>query len=528
MFSRALPARIIIAMLLTFTAILSAVYPVHAEVIPLTDLNEFEFEQRTNSDIARLHIYRKGLQSILDFMASEPTLFPTGKLREPRMLKAAQKEEILATWKMALDYTLALDSIGRHHRKYYTLQTKAMKQDSFAIYNAAFLAQYAFALDFIPMAQRDPGVDKLLNEPVPDLGLPGRTYARFKLRFLNLARATEFGALNAMGKFLGASGRAASLSNGASADKRVIMDAGYGSGPVLTMKNAADIVRDAGATAWFPVQAGVSEWMGDTRVHRKARYLISQDQIRELLPLLQPGDILLERREWYLSNVGLPGFWPHAALYIGTPAERLSLKDDPEVAAWVREQGVADGDFEALLRTRYPETYDAGLQPLDDSHLPRVIEALSEGVCLTTIEHSAAADSLAVLRPRLSNKEKAIALERAFKFRGRPYDFDFDFLTDAALVCTEVIYKAFEPSDETRGLRFPITKVMGHMVTPANEIVRQFDANFGTPEQQTDLILFLDGHEKSGTAIASDLAAFRASWQRPKWHILMQDDLNEE
>jgi hypothetical protein len=33
---------------------------------------------------------------------------------------------------------------------------------------------------------------------------------------------------------------------------------------------------------------------------------------------MSPGCILLVRRQWYLSNIGIPGFWPHAVLYVGT------------------------------------------------------------------------------------------------------------------------------------------------------------------------------------------------------------------
>jgi len=31
-----------------------------------------------------------------------------------------------------------------------------------------------------------------------------------------------------------------------------------------------------------------------------------------------PGDVLLERRNWFMSNIGIPGFWPHVAFFIGT------------------------------------------------------------------------------------------------------------------------------------------------------------------------------------------------------------------
>ncbi|MGH9722018.1 MAG: protein tyrosine phosphatase, partial [Bryobacteraceae bacterium] len=110
----------------------------------------------------------------------------------------------------------------------------------------------------------------------------------------------------------------------------------------------------------------------------------------------------------------------------------------------------------------------------------------------------------------------------AFGYAGRPYDFNFDFLTDAALVCTELVYKSYEPAADMRGLRFPLVDVMGRKVTPANLLVRQFDEQFGTARQQFDLVLFLDGVERARKAIEASIDAFRASWKRPKWHILTE------
>lgn len=144
-----------------------------------------------------------------------------------------------------------------------------------------------------------------------------------------------------------------------------------------------------------------------------------------------------------------------------------------------------------------------------------MIEAISEGVTFTTLEHSAAADSLAVLRPRATKRDKAIALARAFAYAGRPYDFNFDFHTDTALVCSEVIYKAYEGA-----VTLPLTTTMKRLNTPPNEIVRAFDETFGTPRQQFDFVLFLDGHERAKRAVPAGLTEFRKSWKRPKWHIV--------
>ena len=493
-----------------------------AEVTPLTKLSAEELNARVRRDVASVRTYRKGLQAILAYMRSEPKLFPQKKLEKPRLLKTAQKDTVRSTWKSALDYVLALDSIGRYHQKYYRLKGKALKRDSLAVFFGAFLAQYAFALEFLALAQNDDGLDTLLNEPIPELGLSKGTYADFKFRFLNAGRATEFAALTSMHKFLGESKAAAKLSAGIAVDKRLIWRAGRGTGPLMTLKNAGTIVKRASFTAWFPVQVGVSEWMGDTKVLRRGRSLITEKQAQGIIPRLRPGDVLLERREWYLSNVGLPGFWPHAALYVGTPEEHREFFGDPTVRAWVRKQGTPSGDLNERLRTAYPKAYAASLKPAEDSHPRRVFEAQSEGVVFNSLEHSAMADSVVVLRPRLSKQDKARALMRALKYHGRPYDFDFDFGTDQAIVCTELVYKTYEPAAGFKGLRLPLTEMMGRLVTPANEIARQFDEQFGTPKQQTDMILFLDGHERSKKAVEADVKAFRASWRRPKWHIIVQ------
>ena len=256
--------------------------------------------------------------------------------------------------------------------------------------------------------------------------------------------------------------------------------------------------------------------MGDTRLLPKDRARVSPAQVAALGTVLEPGDILLARRDGYLSNIGIPGFWPHAVLYVGTPDERRHAFADPDVAAWVRARGQPDGDFEALLAWTHPTAYARALAH-DGGTARRALEAISEGVAFTTLEHAAGADHVAALRPRLPAVERAAALLRAFGYAGRPYDFNFDFRTDATLVCSELVYKAYEPGPGRSGLRLPLVEVLGRPVLPPSEIVRLFDVELGTPAAQLDLIRFLDGRGADGAAVEGDVEAFRHSWRRPKW-----------
>jgi hypothetical protein len=471
------------------------------------------------ADLAKVQVLRGGLEQVVRFADSRPDLFPTNRLAQLRMLTREQKEEVWTAWKTLLDYSLAMDSVRRAHNKYFLIVDRKARDASFVVNYSAFLAQYRFSLAFIRRVENDAGLDVLLNDAVAELGLEKDSYTRFKFLFLNVARQTEYLALRTIAEM--PLNKLDLAGTEVAADVEAI-NRGRTAEQTMTIENALEMVKKGGDTAWFPIQKGVSIWMGDTKVWRQGKCLITQEQIAEAAKRLLPGDVMLERREWFMSNVGLPGFWPHAVLFVDTPERRRAFFADPETVAWVKEQGQADGDFEALLKSKYPAAYAESLKLLENGWHARILEAIGEGVLFSAMEHSMAADSICALRPRLTKKERAVALFRSFQYVGRPYDYNFDFMTDSAIVCSELVYKSYQECPGSRGLKFPMLNILGRLATPANELVRQFDTTYGTNEQQYDFVLFLDGHEKERKAVEGSLDDFRKSWRRPKWHVVAQ------
>ena len=206
---------------------------------------------------------------------------------------------------------------------------------------------------------------------------------------------------------------------------------------------------------------------------------------------LQPGDIILERRNWYLSNAFLPGFWPHCALYVGTPAE-------------LKAKGIDYTNLDAEARAAH--------QRPEQGHPRVIIEAMSEGVIFTSAEHSLHADYVAVLRPRnLTPDQIATVIRNAFSYHGRPYDFGFDFADESKLVCSELLYYSFGDL-----LEFKLESVLGkNVVTPVG-IMNKYVNERGTARAQLDFVLFLDTPPGQRRARRADEKACRESATRPK------------
>jgi hypothetical protein len=136
-----------------------------------------------------------------------------------------------------------------------------------------------------------------------------------------------------------------------------------------------------------------------------------------------------------MSNLFLPGFWPHAALYIGP----LSNRDD------------------------------LGLPNYRD-HSADVLEAKKDGVKLREVEETLSVDSFVILRPKISTAELDQALEKALTHEGKHYDFAFDFRKAERLCCTELVYRAFHGIGQWN---LKLIKQSGHFALPAEELIRQ-------------------------------------------------------
>ncbi len=469
------------------------------------------------ADAARaIALQREGLRATVAAMDAAPELFPPEPSRTLRLPTPGQRERILATWGSFGDRVLTLEALARRHADFADPEDPR-RLERFALHRAAFLAAYRFAMDFVERVERDPALERLLDEAHPEAGLPTGAYSRLKLRYLHVARASEFASLEVLRRAWDAEALEP-LAAGAAEDAARIWERGRGSGPAMTAANALRVVQQAAGAAWLPVQERVARWAGDTRVRRRGDALVSPEQIAALAERLEPGDVLLERREWYLTNAGIPGYWPHAALYVGTPEEREAFFAGPEVEAWLEGRGARS--LETLLREANPEAYARGLRD-EDGHPRRVLEAIADGVRFTSLEHSAAADAVAALRPRLSRAERAVALLRAFAYAGRPYDYEFDFLTDAALVCSELVYKAYRPNSESRGLDLPLEPMAGRLMMTPNQIARLWAEERARDDRQLDFVWMLDGDEGARAARPADADTFAGSWRRPKWHIVV-------
>jgi hypothetical protein len=175
---------------------------------------------------------------------------------------------------------------------------------------------------------------------------------------------------------------------------------------------------------------------------------IGPGALEHLHGVLVPGDVLLVRAEDKITSALLPGFWAHAAIYLGGIADlkRLGLLDEPAVER---------------------------LRPiLERQHSPYglVLEAVSQGCRVHPLEYCLQADHVAVLRPAIGADELRASLREAFGHVGKPYDFEFDFNVTTRIVCTELVYRSLHG----RGpIRFELVRRLGRFTLTADDMVEQ-------------------------------------------------------
>jgi hypothetical protein len=198
-------------------------------------------------------------------------------------------------------------------------------------------------------------------------------------------------------------------------------------------------------SAWKQSVFGVLEWSGRAVADLRqpgvkpsgAAKRVSPALREKLLRLVRPGDVFVTRHDDALSNLFLPGYWPHAALFLGTESQRSAL----------------------------------GLESFPGAEDPVLfLEAKKDGVRLRPADDTLAVDALVVLRPPLPPVELAGALRRALQHAGKGFDFSFDFRNADRLACTELVYRSYHG---VGGLAFSLVETGGRKCLPAEELLSQ-------------------------------------------------------
>jgi len=260
--------------------------------------------------------------------------------------------------------------------------------------------------------------------------------------------------------------------------------------------------------------------MGHQRVLKESgTYKITDAQLETMDPFWEPGDILIVRKNWHLSNVGLPGFWPHAVLYTGSVKKSTAYFDDLEVREWLQEITGREISFPNYLASRFPEHWVQYSNSAEDEPI-RVIEAVDPRVLLRTLAQ-ANGDYLAAMRPRMNKLAKAQAIVVAFSHLEKPYDYNFEFATDHALVCTELVWRSYRPSSGKKGLTIDLVTITGRKTLPANELASLYSSEHEQDNAQLEFVYFLDATEEADETFVSDEAAFRKSYTRSKWSFVL-------
>lgn len=172
---------------------------------------------------------------------------------------------------------------------------------------------------------------------------------------------------------------------------------------------------------------------------RKGKLYKKGDVLAHVSSSLRAGDILLEKTPFRLTDKLIPGYWGHAAVWIGTEAElkELGIWNNPLVIRYRNE--IREGRL--------------------------VVEALRSGVEMNSLQHFLNIDSIGVLRKQdQSREERATTVIQALRQVGKPYDFNFDVESKGRVYCSKLVYLCYS------GVEWPTKKSLGRTTFTPDDV----------------------------------------------------------
>ncbi|MDK9718913.1 MAG: YiiX/YebB-like N1pC/P60 family cysteine hydrolase [Trichlorobacter sp.] len=171
--------------------------------------------------------------------------------------------------------------------------------------------------------------------------------------------------------------------------------------------------------------------------------LYRKPPVREQLTgALQAGDVLLEKTPFRLTDKLIPGYWGHAAVWIGTEKE-------------LRELGIWDNP----LVKRYHDQIHQGRG---------VVEALRSGVEMNPLDQFMNIDSVGVLRKQnISRDDRVRVILQSLRQVGKPYDFNFDVESKERVYCSKLVYLTYS------GVEWPTKKSLGRTTFTPDDVANR-------------------------------------------------------
>lgn len=172
---------------------------------------------------------------------------------------------------------------------------------------------------------------------------------------------------------------------------------------------------------------------------RKGKLYKKRDVLADVSSSLKAGDILLEKTPFRLTDKMIPGYWGHAAVWIGSEAELKEL-----------------GIWENPLVVRYRDEIREGRL---------VVEALRSGVEMNSLEHFLNIDSIGILRKADQSREGRVnTVIQALRQVGKPYDFNFDVESKGRVYCSKLVYLSHS------GIDWPTRKSLGRTTFTPDDV----------------------------------------------------------
>ena len=245
----------------------------------------------------------------------------------------------------------------------------------------------------------------------------------------------------------------------------------------------------------LPLNKAICFLFSDIDYSFKRHKAIRSKDVKEIEKLLLPGDILVKRNDYQVSNISIPGFFSHSGIYLG---------DFGIIDAYFKDLPMLKG----LKPSEYIKSYNYGVYHRLSNKRNMIIEAIGEGVCINPLEHIAKVDYFAAMRPQISREDVFKSLLLAFDYLDFPYDYLFDFTTDDELVCSELVYKAFSRGENKNGICFRMQDRNGNEFLFPNDIGLQCSEEVDMPLKNLAFVVFCGVGDKGKRAEFKDISKF--------------------